>query len=1319
MSWAKTVRTVLFTMVSVVLVLVAAAYVMVHTSAFNRFVVEKVVEEAQKATGSRVEIRSLQIHWSKLSVDVNGLVIQGEGGNAQLPFLRVDHAAMGLKIIPILRRKVDLSELVLDRPVLDLSVNARGETNAPKPAPANPSSNAVSRIFDLAIGHFIINSGQVVYSDVNVPVSVDLQDLRADTSYSLLAGAYTGSLSYDRGVVRVKGLNPIEHDTRMNFSASRMEFDARPLYVRVGATRFTTVVKLTNYQRPNVQLTYAGTVSTPELARILKTPELPTGQVAMSGSVRYQYVPGQSFFDETHANGQFSSARMGIRIRRAATEAQAVRGSFSIDKGNLHVSGLQANLLQGRLTAKGDILDLTGPLSTRVTASLNGISLEAVNQALPPGTYDRLPFTGKADIDAQAAWPRRFADVVAHFRIAIAAPQKPPNAHGIPLNGLVDVRYDGPRHVLDFGQSQLQTGSTRISLTGRVSKQSSLMVRANTTDLHEVVALVSEVRATMSSAASNAASAPLQISGSAAFSGEVSGSVEDPKIQGQLCGSNMEVEGSRWRSMHADLQLASSRIALQDGNLQSASQGQLEFSGSAGLSDWSLTPASPISLQTTASNLSVAALERLAERHYPVDGTLAANISIQGTKQNLSGHGSIQITKALAWNQRINNLSVNVQANGTRIQSAAELQIPAGKINADVTFSPMTEQYDARLNTSGLKVANLQIVQARNIGLAGFLNVSAHGQGSLSNPQLSANLQVSQFQFRGQSISSAEAAVNLSGRRASFTLHSAIAEGEVEAKGDVDLVGNCESSVALDVHSVPVGTVLATYISGVPANLHGQAEVHATLNGPLKDPALIEAEVEIPSFNLAYEAANMALVNPLRLEYRQGIITLQKTELKGTGTDLTLQGMMPLRSRTGNFSIEANGGLDLSLLQAFTRNLKSSGRILVQVSGHGNFSNPTVQGDFKIENAYLSSDAIPVGIEGLNGQINLSGRRLEIAQLTGTAGGGSVSMQGYMVYGARPSFNVALKGDSVRLRYPQGLRSVFTSNLQLAGTPTDSRLTGRVVIDRLSFTQQFDLANFLAQFSSGASTPSSSTIEQNMHLSVAVGTSQQLNLVSSQVSFQGEANLNVTGTLANPVVLGRMTLNGGEVFFMGKRFDIQSGGSIQFANPVRTEPVLNLYLKTTVQQYDITMNFVGPVDRLRTSYTSDPALPAADIISLLTSGQTAEEAATSNTPAMTSAESVVASGVAGQLSSRIERLAGITQLTIDPLAASNTANPASQVSIQQRVSGNILLTFSTDVTSTQATSVELQYRLSKQTSVSVLRDQNGGYAVDFRIHKTF
>jgi translocation and assembly module TamB len=218
--------------------------------------------------------------------------------------------------------------------------------------------------------------------------------------------------------------------------------------------------------------------------------------------------------------------------------------------------------------------------------------------------------------------------------------------------------------------------------------------------------------------------------------------------------------------------------------------------------------------------------------------------------------------------------------------------------------------------------------------------------------------------------------------------------------------------------------------------------------------------------------------------------------------------------------------------------------------------------------------------------------------------------------------------------------------------------------------------------------------------------------------MQGAANLNLTGTMANPVILGRVNLTGGDVFFLGKRYEVRNG-TIEFSNPTHTEPVVNLYVATTVDQYNITLNFIGPVEQLRTTYTSDPPLPPSDIINLLALGQTAEESAQSTTPASVGAESVIAQGVAGQVSGKIQKLAGISQLTIDPMAGNNQVNPGAQVAIQQRVTGNILLTFSTDVTSTQATTVQLQYRTSRQTSVTVLRDQNGGYAVDLRLHKSF
>jgi len=69
---------------------------------------------------------------------------------------------------------------------------------------------------------------------------------------------------------------------------------------------------------------------------------------------------------------------------------------------------------------------------------------------------------------------------------------------------------------------------------------------------------------------------------------------------------------------------------------------------------------------------------------------------------------------------------------------------------------------------------------------------------------------------------------------------------------------------------------------------------------------------------------------------------------------------------------------------------------------------------------------------------------------------------------------------------------------------------------------------------------------------------RDVDLVSSQLGMQGAANLNLTGTMANPVILGRVNLTGGGVFFLGKRYEVRNG-TIEFSNPVDTEPMVNLY----------------------------------------------------------------------------------------------------------------------------------------------------------------
>src|SRR5439155_972034 len=194
-------------------------------------------------------------------------------------------------------------------------------------------------------------------------------------------------------------------------------------------------------------------------------------------------------------------------------------------------------------------------------------------------------------------------------------------------------------------------------------------------------------------------------------------------------------------------------------------------------------------------------------------------------------------------------------------------------------------------------------------------------------------------------------------------------------------------------------------------------------------------------------------------------------------------------------------------------------------------------------------------------------------------------------------FNLALNAKSVRLRYPEGLRAVLDSSLTLTGSRDAAAVNGRVLIDSLSFTKEFDLAEFMGQFTGSTAPPSGENFADKVKLEVSVQSTQQLQAVSSEVSIEGQANLRVIGTASNPVIVGRVDLTSGEIFFMKQRYQLERG-IINFTNPDQTTPEVNMAITTTIKQYNLTLTVVGRIDKLRRSYVSDPPLPLFDINNL-------------------------------------------------------------------------------------------------------------------------
>ena len=299
---------------------------------------------------------------------------------------------------------------------------------------------------------------------------------------------------------------------------------------------------------------------------------------------------------------------------------------------------------------------------------------------------------------------------------------------------------------------------------------------------------------------------------------------------------------------------------------------------------------------------------------------------------------------------------------------------------------------------------------------------------------------------------------------------------------------------------------------------------------------------------------------------------LERAELKGTGTDLQLEGVVPVLAH-GTLRASVKGNVDLHILRLLSPSLDSSGRVKLDIGAHGTRIRPDIQGTVHIVDAAFQAAGAPLGAEKVNAQFEIQKDRIEIRSFAAETGGGTVTAQGFAIYQPTVRFNVALSTKQVRLRYPEGIRAVLNSDLTLNGTPQSALLNGQVLVDRLSFTESFDLASFVYLFT-GPSSPPSEGIVENIKLDVALKSAQELGVSSSKVSIQGLADLRVRGTVAEPVILGRTNITGGELFFNERRYQVQNG-MIQFINPVRTEPVVNLSVSTTVDQFNIGLIFVA------------------------------------------------------------------------------------------------------------------------------------------------
>ncbi len=1309
MSLGKTIRRIAIGLAILVVVVVIAGYFVLRSARFHRYVIAQVEQKLQQATGGRAEIASYSFDLRPLVITVNHLVVHGTEPPGALPLFQTDRIVLGLKLVSLLHGKVDLADIEVDHPVANLMVDRNSQTNVPHP---QTTSNSSTNIWDLGIRHLLISNGEIYYSSKATPLNADLHDLMTRAQYDNQQQRFVGELSYRRGHLQFGGYNPIAHDLDSHFTVSPTSATFEPLVLRVASSELTIRAGIQNYSQPSMNGNYRVVLHTEDVRRMLKNSSLPLGIITVSGSLVYQNIPGRSALETVVSKGELNCPQLLLETPTLRGALYRISGAYDVANGNLSVRNLRADLLGGQLNANLNVGDVAVKRVSSLRASLKGISIQDAARVMR--SMQSPPLTGHADADMQANWHGSMQGLRAMLNASLNAAITPPRSAATPLTGILHAAYTSQGETLTLNQAQLQTPSTLIQMSGPVGDHSNLQLRASSSNLHELETLALALKPPAAAPNSSQPSQPPSIFGSASLNANLQGSLKQPRVTGRLNSQSLQIEDTHWRTLEAGFAASPSGISVQRGSLVSAGEGSIQFDADVGLRNWHYLPADPLSAHLYVNRMPADQLTHLAKLSYPITGTLSAQVSIHGSQLAPLGNGSLRLTQARVAGTSIPRAAIDFSATGNAVRSTANATLAGGGVNATLTYYPGNQGYATHVDVQQIHLE--QIEKAQTLHISGLLSASASGRGTLHDPQLSATASIPQLQVNQRTISGINAQLDVANQSANFQVNSNIAQSFVQARGTVALTGEKYATLRLDSRGIALHTLLAAYLPAQAQDLQGELELHATASGPLSKPTQMQAQLQVPVFTASYGQVQIGAAHPIVAQYRNGIITLQPTEIKGTGTDINLEGVVPVQgSRPVSFT--ATGGIDLGLLHLINSQVISQGRIDLDVHAVGAATAPGVQGQVRLVNATFSSLDTPMGVENVNGVFAINNNEVQIQNFAGQMGGGQFTASGTVAYRPQTQFNVSLKANHVRLLYPEGLRTILQSDLLLVGNTQSAELSGRVLLDSMSFAQGFDLASFMSQTSSASSgAEPEQGFAQNLHLNIALQSANDLGLMSSQVSLQGSVNLRVSGTAADPVILGRADITRGELFFMGKRYQIQRGIA-QFNNPTHTEPVLNFLVTTKVNQYDLSLTLIGPLDRLRTHYVSDPPLPPVDIINLLARGQTTEEAAAA--PANMGANQVIASGLAGQVSGQIQKLAGISSLQIDPLIGGNNQNPGARLSIQQRVTKNFFFTYSTDVTSTQDQIVQGEYQFTKHWSGSLVRDQFGNIGVDAKYHKTF
>ena len=1323
------------------------------TDSFQQLVRRRVIASVEKVTGGRVELGEFHTIPFRLRVDARNLTIHGREASDQIPFVRIDRLQAEMKIISLLSTTIGLHSLVLDHPVAHVIVYADGTTNVPAPQVSLPSTQGpVEQLISFSVSHIAVQRGELLWEDKKMPFDFDARDVALLLNYSLLRRQYEAHVVAGTVATRFKQYPSFSWRGDTSLVLSRGRADISSLTVTSGKSEIHFAGHLRDFHNPQVTGDYHGVADLGELASLAEQSQVRKGTVQFEGKGSWNLQEFSTQGTVQAKDIDWSNGKLVMRNGR-------ISAGFSVIPNRFHVFSIKANLLGGDLLGDADVTNWQSSLEPspvpkrrhvigRVPAGSlqrGSVRLQLTGFPLLPGLevlsskklpLDRLALSGRASGNVEMLWVGSIRDAETRLNLAIEPPLKPTPSE-IPVHGKIDGIYRGSRDELDVAELHLTTPASEITAAGNPAANSALRFSFTSHNLREWAPLLE--------GAYGSPYLPFAVHGWASFTGNAGG-----KLSALSFGGNLEVydfdtvlpatervasRAVHWDALSTAVQYSSNHFAAHNGSLIHGHT-TARFDASATLTNGRFPETAPFTLHFDARNADVAELAQLAGVARPFAGTLDMSATISGTQANPHGDGQLEINNGMAYGVAVPLLKSDLRLADSELQFN---NIDASAYNAPLSGSAAVSMSNLgrsnvgrsntqfRLNLSGrnLDLARFPRLQTSRITADGVADFTVRASGTPEQPSLEAHVHLKDLALDKERAGDFYVDAVTHGRQLDLNAHSDFDKADLTILGTVGLDEDFPADLNLAFHRLDADSLLRIYL---PGKITGHALLEGTLHlrGPLRTPRDLKADAELQSLNFEVAHQPIHSVGPIRFEVANQVLLVENLHLAGSGTDFTAHGRAHLAGAQ-ELDIRLDGSVNMMLWKSLNPKILARGTLGVNLNAGGTLSQPALQGRLEVKNTFVSHNDFPSGLSDLNGVLLFDSNRIQIESLSGTTGGGTVALTGSAIYhNGVLLLDFGATARAVRLRYPPGVSSTANADLRLTGNANSALLSGDVVVTKLAVTPGFDFGAYIEKSRQATVLTENDSLQSRLKLDVHVVTTPELEMQTAIARLSGNADLRVRGTADRPAILGRVEVLEGDISFNGNKYRLERG-DVTFANPARTQPIIDLQATTRVRDYDITVQFRGDAsvaNGLKVTWQSEPQLPEADVIALLALGRTRAESAAAGSGGSfgfggEASNLLINQALNSTVNSRLQRLFGASRVKIDPqgLASETNVVRGPQVTVEQQVASNLTLTYSTNVSVSTQQIIQVEYNITRTISIVALRDQNGVVSFDFKIRR--